>query len=136
MRVTVRKIAIVSPVVACAALLSLSWSEQNGISLGVNIAEARIDRLSSPNSVAGVARRQHRRAAQGSGVWAAAVAATTSPWNYNDYYCYDAPYAGRSPPRPGYYGSYPGGYCVSSSNATGLYARPTLFPRFYIGWER
>lgn len=136
MQVAVRRIAIATPLVACATLLSFSWSEVGGTSLRVGTAEARIDRPSPPNGVAGVARRQHRRAAHGSGVLAAAVAATTSPWNYNDYYCYDTPYAGRSAPRPGYYSSYPGGYCVSSSDISGLHARPTLFPRFYVGWER
>lgn len=100
MQIGIRGTAIATAIVACATLLSFSWSERGG----------------------------------GSEVFAAAVAATTSPWNYHDYYCYDAAYAGNAgsrAPRPGYYGS----YCVSSSNITGLYARPTLFPRFYFGLE-
>ena len=139
MQVTIRRTTIATAIVACATLLSFSWSERGGLSLGVQIAEARADRPAPQISVAGVARRQHRRPAHRSGVYAAAVAATTSPWNYDDYYCYDTPYAGNArsiAPHPGYYGSYPGGYCVRSSNITGLYARPTLFPRFYVGWER
>jgi hypothetical protein len=136
MQAAVKRIAIATPIIACATLLSLSWSEHGSISLRVEIAEARADRPSPSNSVAGVARRQHRRPVNGSGVLAAAVAATTSSWNYNDYYCYDAPYAARRAPDPGYYTSYPGGYCVNNSNLTGLYARPTLFPRFYVGWDR
>ena len=133
MKVALKRTAIATSTVACVALLSFSSSKQGGVSLGVEIAEARIVRSSPPSSVAGIARRQYRRSASGYGVFAAAVAATTSPWHYNDYYCYDAPYAGRGAP-PGYYSSYPGGYCVSSSNVTGLYARPTLFPRYYVGW--
>ena len=107
-------------------------SEQRGVSLGVESAQARTGRPSSPISVAGVARRQYRRS--GYGLFAAAVAATTSPWNYEDYFCYGAPYAGRGYPPGGYYRSYPGGYCLSRSDVTGLYGRPTLFPRYYVGW--
>lgn len=139
MQVTIRRTAIASAIVACATLLSFSWSGRDGLSLRVQIAEARTDRPPPQVSVVGVARRQYRRPARGSEVFAAAVAATTSPWNYDDYYCYDAPYAGNAGSRalrPGYYSSYPGGYCVRSSNITGLYARPTLFPRFYVGWQR
>ena len=70
-------------------------------------------------------RRQYRH---GYGLFAAAVAATTSPWNYDDYYCYGVPYTGGY-----YYRSYPGGYCVSRSYVTAFYGRPTLFPRYYGG---
>ena len=114
------------------ALLSFSWSEQRGVSLGVESAQARTGRPSTPNGVAGVARRQYRRSVDG--LFASAVAATTSPWNYEDYFCYGAPYAGRGYPPGAYYRSYPGGYCLSRSDATGLYGRPTLFPRYYVGW--
>jgi hypothetical protein len=135
MKVALKRTAIATLTVACVALLSCSRSEQGGVSLGVEIAEARSARSSPPISTAGIARRQYRRSVYGHEVFAAAVAATTSPWHSNDYYCYDAPHAGRGAP-PGYYSSYPGGYCVSSSNVTGLYARPTLFPRYYVGWDR
>src|SRR5437764_74210 len=122
---------------ACVALLSFSWSEQRGVSLGIESAQARIDRPSTPLSVAGVARRQYRRSVSGHGIFAAAVAATTSAWNYDDYDCYGDPYEARGYPPGGYfYSSYPGGYCVSRSYASGLYTRPTLFPRYYGGWGR
>jgi hypothetical protein len=135
MKMALKKTAIATSTVACVALLSFSCSERNGVSLGIEIAAARSARSSPPINTAGIARRQYRRSVYGHEVFAAAVAATTSPWHYNDYYCYDAPPAGRGAP-PGYYSSYPGGYCVSSSNVTGLYARPTLFPRYYVGWGR
>jgi hypothetical protein len=129
MKVALKRTAIATSTVACVALLSFSWSEQRGVSLGVESAQARTGRPSTPLSVAGVARRQYRRSAYGYGVFAAAVAATTSPWNYDDYFCYGDP-----PPGGHYYGSYPGGYCVSRSDVNGLYEHPTLFPRYYRGW--
>jgi hypothetical protein len=52
---------------ACAALLSFGWSEQGGISLSVESAQARVGRPLTPVSVAGVARRQTRRAVYGAG---------------------------------------------------------------------
>src|SRR6476661_10590227 len=65
MRLTKR--AIAGSTVACAALFSLSWSEQRGVSLSVESAQARVGRPLTPMSVAGVARRQNRRAAYGYG---------------------------------------------------------------------
>ncbi|UPJ50836.1 hypothetical protein IVB30_05390 [Bradyrhizobium sp. 200] len=136
MKVVLRRTAIATSTVACVALLSFGWSEHRGVTLGVESAQARVDRPSAPVSVAGVARRQSRRSVSGHRLLAAAVAATTSPRNYDDYDCYGGPYAGRGY-RPGYYySSYPGGYCVSRGYATELYARPTLFPRYYDGWVR
>jgi hypothetical protein len=80
-------------------LLSVGWSEQRGVSLSIESAQARIGRPLTPVSLAGVARRQNRRAAYGygagvvgAGVAAAAIgtaaAAATSPWDYygNNYY--------------------------------------------------
>jgi hypothetical protein len=137
MKVALKRTAIATSTLACVALLSLSWSERRGVSLGIESAQARADRSSTPLSVAGIARRQHRRSAYGYGVFAAAVAATTSPWNYDDYFCYGEPYAGRGyPPGGHYYRSYPGGYCVSRSSINGLYGQPTLFPRYYYtNWD-
>ena len=60
MRLT--KLAIAGSTVACAALFSFSWSEQRGVSLSVESAQARVGRPLTPMSVAGVARRQDRRA--------------------------------------------------------------------------
>src|SRR5262249_23727839 len=58
---------------ALAALFSFSWSEQDGISLSVESAQARVGRPLTPLSGAGVARRQYRRAAYGTGVVGAGV---------------------------------------------------------------
>lgn len=122
-KVALKRTGIATSTVACVTLLSFSWSEQRGISLGVESAQA------ADRSAVAVARRQHRRS--GDELLAAAVAATTSPWNYDDYYCYGVPYTGGH-----YYHGYAGGYCVSGSYVTGLYGRPTLFPRYYGsgGW--
>jgi hypothetical protein len=136
MKVALKRIVIATFTVACVTLLSFSWSEHRGVSLGVESAEARVDRSPTPVRVAGVARRQSRRSAPGQGLLVAVAAATTSPWNYDDYDCYDDPYAGRGYPPGYYYSSYPGGHCVSRGYATGLYTRPTLFPRYYGNWVR
>ena len=115
---------------ACAALLSFGWSEQRGISLSVESAQARVGRPLTPVSVAGVARRQTRRAVYGAGVGAGAAAvgtaaaigtagavAATSPnwgwgWGGNPYptgYYAGGPYYGGSVrgARASYYGGYP-----------------------------
>jgi hypothetical protein len=128
MKATLKRTAIATSTVACVTL-TFSWSEQRGASLGVETAQAQ-----TPSTSRSVARRHYRRPDPGYGIWAAAVASTTSPWLYDDYYCYGDPYAGRGYPPGYYYRSYPGGYCVSSGYATGLYAQPTLFPRYYGRW--
>jgi hypothetical protein len=136
MKVVLKRTVIATSTVACVVLLSFGWSEHRGVSLGVESAEARVDRPSTPVRGTAVARRQARRSVTGHGLLAAVVASTTSPWNYDDYDCFDDPYAGRGYPPGYYYNSYPGGYCVSRGYATGLYARPTLFPRYYGGSVR
>ena len=143
----VRKAALAASAFTCAALFSFGWSEQRGVSLSVESAQARVGRPLTPMSVAGVARRQNRRAAYGYGagvvgaglaagaIGAAAVAAT-SPYGYYG----GGPYVG---PGRGYYGGYPGNYYGSYGYAGGYYGgyanrsyvtgRPTLFPRYYGG---
>jgi hypothetical protein len=127
MKVALKRTAIATSTVACVALLSFSWSDQRGVSLGVESAQG------ADQSTPRVARRHYRRSDHGNELFAAAVAATTSPWNYDDYDCYGVAYGSGYPPGGYYYSRYPGGYCVSRGYATGLYARPTLFPRYY-GW--
>lgn len=58
-----RNLAIATSTFACAALLSFGWSEQRGVSLSIESAQARVGRPLTPVSAAGVARRQNRRAA-------------------------------------------------------------------------
>ncbi|MCP3413258.1 MULTISPECIES: hypothetical protein [Bradyrhizobium] len=92
----VRNTAIALSTFACATLFSVTWSEQGGISASVESAQARVGRPLTPVSVAGVARRQTRRAAYGYGVGAGvaataavAAAAATAPaysgWGTNDW---------------------------------------------------
>jgi hypothetical protein len=118
-------IAIGASTFACAALLSFNWSEQRGVSLSVESAQARVGRPLTPVSVAGVARRQTRRAVYGAGVvgagaaavgTAGAVAATSPNWGWggNPYqtgtgYYAGGPYYGGSVrgARAAYYGGYP-----------------------------
>ena len=63
----VRRAALAGSAFICAALFSFGWSEQGGISLSIESAQARVGRPLTPVSVAGVARRQTRRAAYGYG---------------------------------------------------------------------
>src|SRR5207248_1366065 len=58
---------------ALAAMFSFSWSEQDGTSLSVESAQARVGRPLTPVSGAGVARRQVRRSVYGTGVVGAGV---------------------------------------------------------------
>jgi len=70
---SLKKVAIAASAFACAAVLSFGWSEQGGVSLSVESAQARVGRPLTPVSVAGVARRQTRRAVVGAGVVGAGV---------------------------------------------------------------
>jgi hypothetical protein len=119
MKTALQKTAIVASTVTCA-LLSFTWSDERGVSLGIESARGADRPLTAG------APRHYRRSDRGYGLWAQAVAATTTPWIYDDYYCYHIPYTGAS-----YYHRYPGGYCATLGDAAGLYGRPTLFPRYY-----
>ena len=150
---TIAKAAIATSAAMCATVFSFNWSEQRGVSLSIEGAQARIGRPGTPLSVAGVARRQHRRGAYGYGagvvgaglaagaIGAAAVAAT-SPYGYGYYG--GGPYAGTgwgySGGYPGNYygsyGSYPGGYYGGYyANRSYVTGRPTLIPRYYGGYS-
>jgi hypothetical protein len=124
------KLAIAGSTVVCAALLSFSWSEQRGVSLSVESAQARVGRPLTPVSVAGVARRQNRRAAYGYGAaGAAAVGAGAyygNPNNAGGLVGGDDP--GTASPRwgwgrTGYYTGGPG-YSGGVWNAQASYAAP------------
>lgn len=85
----VGKVALAASAFACTALLSFGWSEQGGISLSVESAEARVGRPLTPVSGAGVARRQTRRAAYGAygaGIAGAAVVGTAAAVAASPYY--------------------------------------------------
>jgi hypothetical protein len=103
----VRMAAIAVSTVACTAIFSFDWSEQGGISMSVESAQARVGRPLTPMSVAGVARRQTRRAVYGAGIAGAAVVGTAAAVAAAPYYGsgYNAggPYYGRT----GYYSGGP-----------------------------
>ena len=80
------KAAIAVSVFACAAIFSFNWSEQAGISISVESAQARVGRPLTPVSVAGVARRQTRRAVYGAGIAGAAVVGTAAAVAAAPYY--------------------------------------------------
>src|SRR6478672_5389614 len=105
-----RTVVIATSAFACASLMSFSWSEQGGVSLSVESAQARVGRPLSPVSVAGVARRQTRRAVYGAGVVGAGAYAA------GGYYGGGGPYA-----VGGYYGG--GGPCASAPGYSGYGAR-------------
>lgn len=88
MRMSVKKFAIATSVVACATLLSLSWSEQGGVSLSVENAQARVGRPLTPMSAAGVARRTTRRAVYGTAAVGAAAAGTAYYYGSQPSYGY------------------------------------------------
>ena len=98
-------VAIAASTFACAALLSFGWSEQRGVSLSVENAQARVGRPLTPVSAAGVARRHTRRAVYGARVvgagaaavgTAAAVGATSPYYTGAGYYAGSPYYGGRS----------------------------------------
>src|ERR1700749_499661 len=109
MQTTVKNIAIATFVFACATTLSFGWTEQGGVSLSVESAQARVGRPLTPVSVAGVARRHARRGAYGAGYYGAglagpAVAGTAAAVAAPPYYYGGGAYHG------GYYGPGAGPY--------------------------
>jgi len=100
-----KKVAITASAFACAAVLSFGWSEQGGVSLSIESAQARVGRPLTPVSVAGVARRQTRRAVVGAGVVGAGVVGAGAYYAGRGYYGGGGPYA-----------SYGSGYGYSGSD--------------------
>lgn len=118
----VRKAALAASAFACTALLSFSWSEQGGITLSVENAQARVGRPLTPVSAAGVARRQTRRAVYGAGIAGAAVVGTAAAVAAAPYYGGTGYYAG-GPYYGGPYAAY--GYPVQDyATRNGFTCRP------------
>jgi hypothetical protein len=101
-QMSLSKVAIAASTFTFATLLSFGLCEQRGVSLSVESAQARVGRPLTPVSVAGVARRQNRRAAYGYGAGAvgagvagaAAVgAATGGPYYTSTGYYGGGPYS-------------------------------------------
>jgi hypothetical protein len=64
-QVSIKRTFLVAAVVACGVTGSVGWSQNDGLSLSLNSAQARVGRPLTPVSVAGVARRTTRRAVVG-----------------------------------------------------------------------
>ena len=74
-RIGVRRTLFVAAALLCG-FGSIEWSQDRGVTLSVQTAEARVGRPATPASVAGVARRTTRRAVVGGAAVGAAAAGT------------------------------------------------------------
>jgi hypothetical protein len=131
------KFALTASAFAFTALFSFGWSEQGGISLSIEGAQARVGRPLTPVSVAGVARRHYRRAAIGT---AAVVGATGDYFAgaggyYPDSSYYSGTFRGA---RAAYYGAYPSA-ALSAEGSQPHYAVRAYYaggPWYgYSGWD-
>jgi len=68
------KAMLAAAAIVCGVSGSADWSSDNGLTLSVERAQARVGRPLTPVSVAGVARRTTRRAVVGGAAVGAAVA--------------------------------------------------------------
>jgi hypothetical protein len=132
---TVGKIAIATAAFAGTVLLSVGWSEQRGVALSIESAQARVGHPATAASAAGVSRRHYRRAAYGprggvvgagvaagvglaAGAVGTAVATATAPFGGPYAYAGPGPYAGPGW-AGGYYASSPWGDYACSPSAAG-----------------
>ena len=74
-RIGLKRALLAAAVVAGGICGSVGWSENDGLLLSVESAQARVGRPLTPVSVAGVARRTTRRAVVGGAVVGGAVVA-------------------------------------------------------------
>jgi len=74
-RIRVMRMLLVAAALACG-FGSFEWSQDRGLALSVQSAEARVGRPATPASVAGVARRTTRRVVVGGAAVGAAAAGT------------------------------------------------------------
>lgn len=73
-KISIRRALLATAFLALGSLASINWSPGQGFSVAIDTAQARVGRPLTPVSVAGVARRQTRRAVVGTAaVGAAAV---------------------------------------------------------------
>jgi hypothetical protein len=121
------KAALAVSVFTCATMLSFDWSEQKGVSLSIERAQAQMNDPYTP----GVARRQARRTAAGvAAVGAGAVAAGATAAYYGSG---GGPYAyyndGGS---PAYYGG-PGVWSQDYAARNGIICQPGTMVRLDDG---
>ena len=75
-KIGIRRALLATATLAFGTLASISWTASDGLSVAVESAQARVGRPLTPVSVAGVARRQTRRAVVGGAAVGAAAAGT------------------------------------------------------------
>ena len=73
-KISVKRALLATATLALGSLASINWSPGEGLSVAVETAQARVGRPLTPVSVAGVARRQTRRAVVGGAAVGAAAA--------------------------------------------------------------
>jgi hypothetical protein len=134
MKQNMKQFSVAASTFVVAALFSFGWSEQSGVSLSIEKTEAGVGRPLTPVSVAGVGRRQYRRAAIGT---AAAVGATA--WG-TGYYAGSPYYSGtvRGAQAAYYDGSspYTSGVPVSTHPHAAVMAYYQGGPWYgYSGWD-
>jgi hypothetical protein len=139
------KAALAVSVFTCATMLSFAWSEQKGVSLSIERAQAQVGDPAADPSTPRVTRRQARRAAANAAgaaaVGAGAVAAGTTAAYYAGggpyaYYGGGGPYAGGGAPQAYYGGAYYGGPGVWSQDyaaRNGIICQPGTMVRLEDG---
>jgi hypothetical protein len=73
-KINVKQTLLATATVAFGMLASINWLPDQGLSVAIESAQARVGRPLTPVSVAGVARRQTRRAVVGTAAVGAAAA--------------------------------------------------------------
>ena len=135
------KAALAVSVFACATVLSFDWSEQRGVSLSIERAQAQMVDPSTPAiTTRRSARRAGRATAMGAGAVAAgAVAAGATAAYYaggGPYYAGAGPYAYYGGPGayggPGYYGG-PGVWSQAYATQNGIICQPGTLVRLEDG---
>jgi hypothetical protein len=126
------KAALAISVFTCATMLSFGGSEQDGVSLSIERAQAQVGDPYAPTP--GVARRQARRTAAAVGAGAVAAGATAAAYYGGGPYAYyggGAPYAG-SGVSQGYYGG-PGVWSQDYAARNGIICQPGTLVRLDDG---
>jgi hypothetical protein len=121
------KAALAVSVFTCATMLSFDWSEQKGVSLSIERAQAQMDDPYTP----GVARRQARRTAAGvAAVGAGAIAAGATAAYYGSG---GGPYAYYSDGGSAAYYGGPGVWSQDYAARNGIICQPGTMVRLDDG---
>jgi hypothetical protein len=125
------KAALAVSVFACATMLSFDWSEQKGVSLSIERAQAQTQVGDPYAPTPGVARRQARRtaaAAAAVGAGAVAAGATAAYYGGGGPYAY---YGGDGGGAYGYYG--PDAWSRDYAARNGIICQPGTLVRLEDG---